>query len=216
MRPLLSSYNAHVTFFITQFDSLSVGERQLLKEFEADGHEIASHGALHVLSEQYIKEHSYNEYLEDEIDPDIATLSANGFPPASFAYPYGSKYWFTDMLLLQRFDIVRGVVALEDPIEEMDDIFYDFDNDRTVFAGGIDHGSRLTGDKAKAAIDRAAEHNEVLLLYGHTPGDSSDPYTFDIALLQNILASAAEKGLKFYRVKDLATHNATWKYRSGT
>ena len=52
MKELLKQYNSHVTFFITQFDSLDSGEIKMLRELEKEGHEIGSHGALHVVSEQ--------------------------------------------------------------------------------------------------------------------------------------------------------------------
>ena len=48
IKDLLKKYNSHVTFFITQFDSLDSTEIRMLRELENEGHEIGSHGALHV------------------------------------------------------------------------------------------------------------------------------------------------------------------------
>lgn len=56
MRSLLNRYDAKVTFFISEFDSLSEKEIQWLNELAADGHEIGSHGAMHVNAEYYIPE----------------------------------------------------------------------------------------------------------------------------------------------------------------
>ena len=39
---------------------------------KAGGHEIGSHGAIHVVSEYYIKEFGYDAYLEHEIDKNTA------------------------------------------------------------------------------------------------------------------------------------------------
>ncbi|HEX8060073.1 MAG TPA: polysaccharide deacetylase family protein [Cyclobacteriaceae bacterium] len=194
LKPLLNSYNAHVTFFITQYDSLTTEERRLLKGLHNDGHEIGSHGAMHVFSETYIKQNSYEEYLENEIDNNIATLKANGFNATSFAYPYGSKYWLTDLLLLKRFNVLRGVAPISEPIQKIDDIFYDFDNDQTLFALGFDEG--VTIDKLEGAFDRAVENNEVLMLYAHAPDKST---------LEEILSAAKKRGMTFYRFNDLIT-----------
>ena len=109
MKELLKKYNSRVTFFITQFDSLEPSEIEMLKELEKEGHEIGSHGALHVVSENYIKAKTYKEYIENEIDASIFSMKKKGVTPKSFAYPYGAKYWFTDMLLLKKFRILRGV-----------------------------------------------------------------------------------------------------------
>ncbi|MEI9920689.1 MAG: polysaccharide deacetylase family protein [Bacteroidota bacterium] len=204
LKPLLNSYNAHVTFFVTQFDSLTHEEIQLLKDLQSDGHEIGSHGAMHVLSETYIKEHSYNEWLEKEIDADIANLKGNGFNPTSFAYPYGAKYWFTDHLLKQRFEIVRSVAPLTDPIEDIDDIFYDFDNDRTLSAIGFDKDSGMTEEKIERALNRAVQQNEVLMIYAHIPGDGNGNSSFDVKFLEKILAASANRGMTFYRFNDLS------------
>jgi len=80
-----------VTFFITQFDSLTPDEIGLLHRFEDEGHEIGSHGALHVLSEHYIREHSYQDYLEKEIGKNLQSMRKHGFNPRSFAIPMGQS-----------------------------------------------------------------------------------------------------------------------------
>lgn len=65
---LLDRYNAKVTFFVTQFDSLNEQEIEILKDFKRKGHEIGCHGALHVISENYITEHGYAKYLQNEVE----------------------------------------------------------------------------------------------------------------------------------------------------
>ena len=141
LRELFRGQGASVTFFITQPDSLTAEEIRKLRQLQADGHEIGFHGSMHVLSEIYIKEHSYQDYLNREIDLGLATMEELGFACHAFAYPYGAKYWFTDFLLKRRFDVLRGVVPLnqERNLATMDDIYYDFDGDRTLFALGFDN-----------------------------------------------------------------------------
>ena len=209
MKDLLKKYNSHVTFFISQFDSLDSADISMLRQLEHEGHEIGSHGALHVLSENYIKENSYGEYMKNEIDANIFAMKKNGFVAKSFAYPYGAKYWFTDMLLLKKFKIVRGVEAInnERDLTLIDNIYYSFDGDRTLSAVGIDQGAGLTEEMIKKAINRASNNHELLMLHGHSPITEMDngPYNFNIDLLEFILNQAKENNLKYLKFSDLGS-----------
>ena len=91
LREILNRNNVKVTFFITQPDSLSNEEIAKLKTLEKDGHEIGFHGNMHVISEFYIVENSYSDYLEKEINQGIVTMDSLGFNSVSFAYPIWSK-----------------------------------------------------------------------------------------------------------------------------
>ena len=208
MRALLKRYHAHVTFFVTQFDSLSATEIQMLTDLQNDGHEIASHGALHVQAESYIKAHSYKEYLANEIEPSISSMKKAGFDPVSFAYPYGSKYWFTDYLLLKKFKSTRGVASMEkqNSLAAVDEIFYDFDNSRKLSSIEIDGPAQLTKAVIVEAMRRAIQNNEVLLLSGHTPVQNKAPglYSFNSAFLESILKEANDRHLGFYRIRELS------------
>ena len=181
----------------------------MLRELETEGHEIGSHGALHVISENYIKENSYEEYIKNEINANSLAMKKNGFFPKSFAYPYGAKYWFTDMLLLRKFKILRGVGTLnnERDLTLIDDIYYSFDGDRTLAAIGIDQGVGLTKEMIKNAIKRASVNHELLMLYGHSPVTQTDdgPYNFNIDLLEFILNEAKENHLKYFKYGELGS-----------
>lgn len=206
MRDLLKQYHAKTTFFITQFDSLTPKEIEMLKELESDGHEISSHGALHVSSEKYIKEYSYSAYLANEVERSLVSMGNAGFHPTAFAYPYGAKYWFTDLLITKKVKVTRGVAALEmnEKIENLDDIYYDFDGRRNFYALGIDTNSGFTRDMVVKAVKRARDSREVLFLYGHQPTSVyKSGYFFDVPFLKFILEQAREKHLQFYTFSEL-------------
>jgi peptidoglycan/xylan/chitin deacetylase (PgdA/CDA1 family) len=206
LMPLLDKYQAHVTFFVSEIDSLRPDEILKLRELAAHGHEIASHGARHVNAETYIRERGYRAYLDDEVDTGISQMKQAGFDPHSFAYPYGAKYWFTDFLLLQRFNSVRSVTAIGDgtDVATLDDMFYSFDGDEKLSAGGIDVNSGLTKQMIMRAIERTVNKREVMLLYGHAPAVSGDSvYRFDPRLLEYILKESKQNGLRFYRFEEL-------------
>ncbi len=207
MKELLKRYHSHVAFFVTQFDSLDQSEIEMLKELEKEGHEIGSHGALHVVSEYYIKEKTYNEYITDEIDASILSMQKNGFTPKSFAYPFGAKYWFTDRMLLKKFKILRGVEPIneERDLTLIDNIYYTYNGDRTLAAIGIDKNNALTKEMIDKAIKRAIHEKEVLMLYGHSPTTAAGngAYDFDIHLLEYILSEAQKNDLQFITYKEL-------------
>jgi peptidoglycan/xylan/chitin deacetylase (PgdA/CDA1 family) len=93
LRELFLKYDAHVTFFVARFDTLTPNQIEKLRILQSDGHEIGFHGAKHLLSEYYIKDHSLDEYVQNEIIAGINKMNASGFYPTSFAYPYSAKYW---------------------------------------------------------------------------------------------------------------------------
>jgi peptidoglycan/xylan/chitin deacetylase (PgdA/CDA1 family) len=209
LRDLFNDYNAKVTFFITQFDSLSDVEISKLRILEKDGHEIAFHGTIHVVSEYYIKERSYRAYFNNEINHGLEAMNLAGFSCSSFAYPYGSKYWFTDHLLLRNFNILRSVSVInkENDITKIDDIFFSFNGDKTVSALGIDSNSGLTFELFNKALKRVVKNNEVLLLSGHAPSHKkkAEGFTFDVEFLKRILNHSVQEGLKFYTIRELTT-----------
>ena len=71
LRDIFLENDVRATFFITQLDSISKSEIAKLKVLEAEGHEIGFHGVHHVLSEHYIKENSYADYLNYEMNPGL-------------------------------------------------------------------------------------------------------------------------------------------------
>jgi len=207
LRELLNDNNVKVTFFITQPDSLSKTEIDKLKILAVDGHEIGFHGSMHVLSENYIKQNSYSDYLDHEINQGINSMDSLGFNCVSFAYPYGAKYWFTDLLLLQKFKFLRGVSPLnkEKDLTQIEDIYYSFDGDRTLTAIGIDNISGIDENMIDQAMERIINNKEILMLFAHSPTtqEKTTGYTFSIDLLTYIIQKANENNINFYRIQDL-------------
>ncbi|HNP20052.1 MAG TPA: polysaccharide deacetylase family protein [Fulvivirga sp.] len=206
MSGLLDQYNAKVTFFITQFDSLTENEVVKLKQLQLNGHEIGSHGNRHAISENYIKEYGWNKYIDDEIIANKLAMQAKGFEPVSFAYPYGAKYWFTDYLISKYHPAIRSdlPVNAENDLTKIEGIFYKFDGDYEFYSMGFDSNYHLTHEMITKAMKRAKMNNEVLLLHGHVPDDGkAKKYEFSMELLEFILSEANRQGLVFYRFKDL-------------
>lgn len=205
LRPLFLKNDVKVTFFITIPDSLTEEEVSMLRQLASDGHEIGFHGTRHVLSEYYIKEHGYWEYWQKEIVEGMDHMDSLGFSCTAFAYPFGAKFRLSDFLLSQRFDFIRGVspVNEERDLTIIDEIYYSFDNRRTLSAIGFDNNGGLTQEMIASAIQRTIVRKEVLMLYAHVPTTTADQgYYFDVSLLKYIIEEAKSHNLRFYTTKD--------------
>jgi peptidoglycan-N-acetylglucosamine deacetylase len=206
LRDLLNRHHAKVTFFITQFDSLDVDEIEKLKILHEDGHEIGSHGALHVVAEDYITNNSYQAYLENEIERNNTVLRQNGFEPDAFAYPYSASFRFTDRLLLKQFQSLRYVAPLnkERDITLIDEVFREQIGDDIFVAIGFDNANHVTKEMIEQALNRAEENHEVIFFYAHKPAlIPTGAYEFDISLLEYMLREAERRKMKFYVFDDL-------------
>jgi peptidoglycan-N-acetylglucosamine deacetylase len=216
LRPLLKKYNVKATFYITQPDSLSVEEVNILHEFRKDGHEIGCHGAMHVRSIPYILENSLDEYMENEIFHCLKTMKKHGFSPTTFAHPGGSQMWYSDSELLKHFSLLRDVSMKTRnlynyeyirTIGSMHEIYHQRDNTQKVNALLIDTGTNLSIEDIKTGLERAKKEGSVMMLFGHKPLDKntqkSNEYGFDVHFLEQILAESAKLDLKFYRMDEL-------------
>jgi peptidoglycan-N-acetylglucosamine deacetylase len=216
LRPLLKKYNVKATFYITQPDSLSDEEVNMLHELQKDGHEIGCHGAMHVRSMYYIWEHSLDEYMENEIFHALRTMKKQGFSPKTFAHPGGSQMWYSDSELLKYFSLLRDV-SLKNrnlwgyeytrKVEYMDEIYHQHDNTQKVNALLIDVGTKLTIEDLQKGLKRAKDEGSVMMIFGHKPLNGNTQkvgeYGFDIHFLEQILAECAKLELKFYRMDEL-------------
>jgi peptidoglycan/xylan/chitin deacetylase (PgdA/CDA1 family) len=207
LKELFARYDAKVTFFISGAEALTDQEVQMLKELVQQGHEVGSHGALHVRARDYIREYSYQKYLQDEVFSNTRALQDKGFTPTAFAYPFGRGYWFTDLILKNSFKVIRRAVSVDSirGLSATDDIFFSLGKSRELVAASIDASAQINKKAIDSAIQKAATEKKVLLVFGHKPAHNAKPnsYTFDVALLEYILQQAKEKDLKFYRISDL-------------
>ncbi|MFH0863878.1 MAG: polysaccharide deacetylase family protein [Candidatus Gottesmanbacteria bacterium] len=207
MRDLLNSYNAKVTFFVTNLNSLTVEEWNKLEALKRDGHEIDSHGYTHLVASNYIATYSMNQYLQNEILPSIRTLNNYGFYPIAFAYPTGAHTFETDNVLLGYFPILRTTITTNGgliPIKDIDSVFYKFDGATVLTSVGIDNIQGNSIDSIMAGLQRAKDQNEVLLIHGHRPLNSTEnTYITNISKLEAILSYAQNHGLHFYTFSEL-------------
>lgn len=106
-RDLLRAHQVKVTFFVTRFERLTAQQKRELHELAADGHDIEAHGVAHENAVDFVTTHGLARYLEDEVRPSKAVLTADGYAPVAFAYPYGAHTAEIDRALLPEFALLR-------------------------------------------------------------------------------------------------------------
>ncbi|WP_084332384.1 polysaccharide deacetylase family protein [Runella limosa] len=218
LRPLLKKYGAKATFYVTQFDSLSPKEVQLLHELTQDGHEIGAHGAAHIRVLDWLRGGgALDDFYKFEIEGELNVMRKAGFRPVTFAHVGGQQTWWTDRRLLRDyFKLLRDVsmterhlpfITIRQPIFAIDDIYYQFDGSQKVHALLIDQYTNLTRSQLKDGLIRAKNTHSVLMLLGHRPlfTPSEEPYAFSVQLLEEFLQDGQRMGLKSYTMLELVT-----------
>ncbi len=210
--PLFEQYGARCTFFVDRFDTITPEQIEALKHLRKKGHTIGCHSLRHRKAAEFIVEHSMEEYLAQEIVPALDAMKQHGFEPMCFAYPNSNRNTVTDTALFAYFDYMRGGGSQSGV--EMKDNSLLFTPIANVYAkmtllGASCHPHSLDDDILKqtfAAMDRAKQNNEILVLYAHDirENHTEGPKNYITPdALEAILKYAEEIGLKFYGFGDL-------------
>ncbi len=208
---MLLSNNVAATFFVSDIDSLSADQINLLKELKESGHEIGSHGFHHTNAVEFIKNHTLDEYYNYEIEPAIQIMDSLGMMPSSFAYPFGRSSDSLDQFLLNHFKILRHVTIeqLQPPtkeINEIEEIYFRFQGERFVAGLGIDTNYDISLNELKKVLVRSKNEGTAIILFAHRPVDSSPkPYETSKAFLDSLFRIANELKLKSYKFSELVT-----------
>jgi hypothetical protein len=107
IRDQLTAHHARVTFFVTRFEELTDEQRFGLDRLAADGHDIDAHSVNHIHAPDYIRDHGVEAYVNDEVLPSLDVLTARGFHPTSYAYPWGQYTDAANELILQHVARIR-------------------------------------------------------------------------------------------------------------
>jgi peptidoglycan/xylan/chitin deacetylase (PgdA/CDA1 family) len=109
MRELLARHSARVTFFVTRYAGFTTEQRAMLHALYADGHSIEAHSVHHLNANDYIAEHGLQAYVDDEVQPSIDVLRADGFHPVAYAHPFGAHSYELDQALVRRIRFARAI-----------------------------------------------------------------------------------------------------------
>lgn len=166
--------NIKCTFFLSNIHDYTNDEINMLIELHNDGHELAYHGTHHINANEYLQDHTLQEYLDYEILPDLFIMDSLLTYPISFAYPYGARNDSLDQYLFAYFEILRGTAynnQILKNIEDLESVFVTLDETNTLVHGvGIDSIYNNSFDDVQGGLNRANNNNEIIIFYLHNIG----------------------------------------------
>lgn len=171
--PLFDQYGVKATFFIS--GPIDARALEVSRQLIAHGHAIGSHSVHHLKALDFVREHSMEEYLRQEIQPQLDAWHAAGIPITAFAFPSSSSDAATERALLQVFRHLRtgGPMAPGDRLSDCAPFFTPLAQvpaRGALPSKGIDYAPTRedrTFEQLDAALTRAATRGEVLTLYAH-------------------------------------------------
>lgn len=200
---VLKPYHWKATFFVCEIEKLNSEQLNKLKELKKEGNEIGGHGWIHLKAAPFEKQHGEMGYLDKEIFPMLKTMNKASLPVHSFAYPYGSRDFTTDTILLHEFNIIRGTTYGNEPPSEQR-CYFD-DNSRVLFGLGIDNNyAQFSIPYFISLLDYAKKNNKVVVFYAHKPVlKAKAKYETEYNTLIAICKYVKEHDMKFYTVSEL-------------
>jgi len=207
--PLFDQFGAKATFFINgKIDDAAV---DAIKKLTKHGHVIGSHSVHHLKAVEYCEERSTEEFVRLEIQPQLDEFKAADITPSSFAYPMSRNNSTTDESLLKVFRHLRTGKSIRpgQEISETDAFFVPASktSERGCFyAKGIDRAGETadrTFEQISAALDRAAENQEIIVLYAHRISAPVKGNYITPESLTRVLSLVNRRNLSFYTFDQL-------------
>jgi hypothetical protein len=108
-RAYLRRHGARATIFVTAYGQMTPDQRAHLRVLHEDGHDLEAHSVLHLRAPVYVEEHGLTAYLDNEVQPSIDQLRADGYEVVSYAYPFGDRTDELDEAIARRVPLVRSL-----------------------------------------------------------------------------------------------------------
>lgn len=202
-RELFNQYDIKATFFIHRPNLLDSSAIAMLKQLQADGHEIAFHGTNHRNVLDF--KDSVDVLLEKEIVPGVDCLRKQGFEVQSYAYPFGQSNPPIDSMLLYIFPYLRKATynIHNTTIDQYDEIYVSSLSQRIMNSMGIDNNYGIDLPNFEKGLLRAQKNNEVLVLHAHRIDTTFSDYTVNSRYLENTFQLCKKHNIPAIRVADL-------------
>jgi len=199
--------NIKSTFFLSQIHEYTNDEINMLIELKNDGHELGYHGTHHINANDYLQNHTVQNYLDYEIFPDLDICDSIFGYPTSFAYPYGVRNNSLDSALSNYFQILRstayGNLAPNNNIKELDKIFVNISEINTLVYGvGIDSIYNNSINSIQEGINRAYANDEIIILYLHNI-DGNESYHINFEVFDQIIYYVRKLNMPFLTISGI-------------
>jgi len=207
--PLLDKYGVKATFYISgPIDQKAVKAALELKEH---GHAIGCHSIHHLSAVKYSDQHSAEYYVQKEVLPQMIAFKAVGIVPTSFAYPMSSNNKATDDALLKIFRHVRSGAGIAPGKRISSKVTFFVPSSKIaehgcLYGKGIDYApdkEDRSYEQIDEALTRAAQKNEIIVLYAHRIATSGKGHYISPDALEHIFKTAKKLQLPFYTLDQL-------------
>ncbi|KKH92052.1 hypothetical protein EO95_13230, partial [Methanosarcina sp. 1.H.T.1A.1] len=209
--PIFQKYNATCTMNVNKVSHRPQAIIDELNALHEAGWEIAAHGYNHTDSVNFLQNNTTEEFLDQEIFPNIVEITRYGYPVYTLAYPFSHRTPTTDRILAPYFRTLRTGVpdVVNDNVNETLLAYYDWDNARLLYGVEIDNSANVSLQSIEYGIDHAITTGSVLVLYGHAITPTGDErYQTSESRLESILDYTSRKGGVFYHMGDLG--DSSW------
>jgi len=106
-RDVLAAHHAHVTYFVTRWQTFGAEELTDIRLLESDGHDLEPHSVDHLKALEYVAAHGVDAYVTEQVLPSFDPLIAEGYAPTTYAYPFGERSDEIDAAILPHIARVR-------------------------------------------------------------------------------------------------------------
>jgi hypothetical protein len=196
---LLDSFHVKVTFYISNYHTLTPEQKEKLKEIQRHGHEIGYHTTNHYDLVDYMRFNGIDKTIQNEIYGDMSKMNRDGFYPTTFAYPYGAHNDYLDFRLKKIFRSVRVLNGSKDHSKSCTKTAYN----SMLFALGMDDNGRSIPMLEKM-IELAQKNHNCLVLVGHQINNPAVKFQVPYEKLRFILKKAQSLNMRFYTASDIS------------
>ena len=198
--PLLDSFHAKATFYISNYNKFNKEQKVKLKEIQKHGHEIAYHSLNHINMNDYLKNSTMERLMKTEVVDGLSKMRADGFNPVTFAFPYGRHNEVLDQELLKYFKSVRALNGSTNYANSMATGF----NNKILYGLGIDESSKRPLNVILQLLENTKTSNACLVLVAHHIQRDDLSMQLPLYKLRKILTTSRDLGLKFYTVSEIS------------
>ncbi len=197
--PLLDSFGAKVTFYVSSYHNFTAAQKDKLREIQRHGHEIAFHTSNHYNLVDYMRYNGMDKLLQYEIYDDLNKMNKDGFYPKTFAYPYGANNEYLHYRLLKIFKSVRLLNGSPNFSKSVTAT----SSNTVLYALGLDN-NRHSLDMLHKMIDLAQKNKNCLVMVAHQIQNPNAKFKVSYEVLKDILKKIRDKNMRFYTVSEIS------------
>ena len=204
---LFAEYDAHATFFYNGIPDKAALDS--MKQLRSAGHAVGIHTVHHKDADGMTAENG-NDYLQNEIFPQLEAMKQAGIEANYFAYPNNARTAYSEQVMGRYFRHCRArlIPSPEKGFRIADQpqaflAFEDIAGTLTLGGCGIGEYYASTNDNLDAALEHAAGENKLIVFFSHGISVNPGPVDTGVDMLRHLLQKASEMGMRLVSMDEL-------------